>query len=201
MPSSGIPAEEPVWGWVLLSFYYISIISNLHRTIRTQYTDKPVLVFSMALLQYDVLALTTLLHPLWWGYTVSDLPSIWEQRLVLGSHNDCSVKAIRAAQPHHGLSNHPCMCAHVCLLSKMSYMAWVYLRIYVDKNTIVQKLLEMSFAKYGYGSQEVSGLDTFGIPSFSWATILQCEAPTIPKSLNVFTCRMLFFQRWACRCL
>lgn len=31
-------------------------------------------------------------------------------------------------------------------------------------------------------------------PKLFLATILQCEAPTIPKYLNVFTCRMLFFQ-------
>lgn len=110
-------------------------------------------------------------------YTVSVLPSIWQQSLVLGSHNACSVKAIRVAQPHHGLSNHPCMCAHICLLSKMPYKAWLYLRIYVDKSTIVQKLLETSFAKCGYGSQEVSGLDTFGISSFSWATIRSVRHP------------------------
>lgn len=65
----------------------------------------------------------------------------------------------------------------VCLLSKMSYMAWLYLRIYVDKSTIVQKLLETSFAKCGYGSQKVSGLDTFGIPSFSWLLFCRVRHP------------------------
>lgn len=159
-------------------------------------------MFPIALLQYDVLVLTALSYLYDGGrHTVSALPSIWEQCLVLGSHNACSIKAVGVAQPHHGLSNHPGMCAHVCLLSKMSHMAWLHLRIYVDKSTIVQKLLETPFAKCGYGSQKVSGLDTFGIPSFSWATILQYEAPTIPKSLNVFVCRMFFPQRWACRCL
>lgn len=46
----------------------------------------------------------------------------------------------------------------------MSYMAWLYLRIYVDKSTTVQKLLETSFAQCGYGSQEVSGLDHLWYP-------------------------------------
>lgn len=97
----------------------------------------------------------------------------------------------------------------VCLLSKMSYMAWLYLRIFVDKSTIklwcarffwAQKLPEIFFADCAHGSQEVSRPGTSSIPSLSCTAIRQCEASHIPEPLNVFMWRRLVFQRQVCGC-